>query len=154
MIGWLVDFMACHSLLGYLMLMAVFFFLASNYMISSNYSNFIIIIICLYTVLWFQVSLCNTNNFHTDLFEPKMGTWQVLRFRVRELEHYPWMQFSDIPRTLYAFIEYHLLYNLLYFNFFLQFLKNKMCFIFKIKVKYFFICFLQKHIFWFRYSFK
>ena len=32
------------------------------------------IIICLHTVVWFQVFLSNTNNFQTDLFDPYMGS--------------------------------------------------------------------------------
>ena len=36
-------------------------------------SSIKIIIICLHTVIWFHVFLYNTNNFETDLFDPKMG---------------------------------------------------------------------------------
>ena len=43
-------------------------------MVSNNYSYLIkiimIIIICLHTVMWFQIFLSNTNNVLTDLLDP------------------------------------------------------------------------------------
>ena len=39
-------------------------------MLSSNYSYLIIIIICLHTVIRFQVLLFNAKKFQTDLFDP------------------------------------------------------------------------------------
>ena len=54
---WLVSwFYSCQS----------FFFFSSNYIVSVNY--FIMIIICLHTVIWFQVFQSNSNNFQTDQF--------------------------------------------------------------------------------------
>ena len=38
-----------------------------NYTVSSDYS-YLIIIICLYTVLWYQVFQLNTNNLHTIIY--------------------------------------------------------------------------------------
>ena len=38
-------------------------------MVKSNYF-YLIIIFCLYTVVYLQVFLSNTNNFQTDLLDP------------------------------------------------------------------------------------
>ena len=46
-------------------------------MVSSNYS-YLIVVIYLHTVIWFQVFLSNTNNFQTDLFNSAIGPKEVL----------------------------------------------------------------------------
>ena len=43
-------------------------------MVSSNCSYLIIIVICLHTVIWFQVFLSNTNNFLNRSIWPTDGT--------------------------------------------------------------------------------
>ena len=63
-VGW---FITCQPLLGYIKLNSVFF--SSNYMVSINYSNLVIIIIlCLHTVVWFPGFQSNTNKICLTLW--------------------------------------------------------------------------------------
>ena len=76
-----------------------------NYMVSSIYS-YLIIIVCLHKVTWFQVFLSNTNNFQKYIlghrWNSKKGTTPGQNWPDHskgELEPYHLLQFNVIPWT-------------------------------------------------------
>ena len=71
-------------------------------------SFYTIIMIRLFTVIWFHVFLSNTNNFQTDLFNSLMGLKQVLPFQVK----------VDLINLVSLFKILILLLNAIYLKFF------------------------------------